>query len=106
MARKPRKTKAHPLPETFLPSTAEDPTTDVPRREFEHVVRHSSDYVEYTRCGGPLGGGVIATATVPITPPERDENLIRVYARSQGAAEGPFVDRDMYTDYLTKGRYF
>ncbi len=71
-----------------------------------HVVRRGSDYVEYVRPGGPPIGYRPPTASAQVEPTPFDPNLVRVYARSQIAAEGPYVDRPMYTEYVEVGKRY
>lgn len=80
--------------------------TPLERAEFNHVLRRAGDYVEFTRVGGPLAGGVIATAIKPPSPDIADGSLIRVYSRAQQSSEGAYVDRPMYDLYVEKGKYF
>lgn len=65
---------------------------------MNHVVRLRDDYVEYTRTGGPLGGGVIPLAVRPREEEPPKEGEIRVVVPGFG-----FVDRPMYTEYYIAG---
>lgn len=71
-----------------------------------HVVRTRHDYVEYPS----LGVGVVYHGPGNSTPSPEEagpaRGLVRCYMRNQQTAEGPYVDRPFYEDYLQKGKYF